>query len=517
MIILHLLEKAGQNKADAGIVGAKADVVAALIRLWLCTAETAVAKHAFDLLLSLLRADEAQLQTEPCYHSLMWRRVFRDRDIYGSIFSICSLTTAGEEGSLSKRSKTVAQARLLDLLAEINCEPVRSSQFPDIEAKYGVKRGGMLEFAAVRMVDYPNDILMHETLIHFFANLLRSLAALDFLIENGLHEHTISYYIEPEKHSSLDVAFVYSRSANYIAVYGSRFGAHLLSQRSVLKSILLRLSNVLKEQSLSRQVQIPSLIHDLHVLVSLPRLALLPQNFDDSPIFLLRTNFGDADIYKALAAVFRGYDEPYPVRGGFESGNQLVESEENSAARALYFLYLKKFPGFWRQTVQAAETLALKDVALAAILLIESVISANWHPLPTQPIETSQDSIALPTEEELTARCNSVGQTLPPSGISAILTSPALEIVAPYLLRPAQTFGNLVGGSGDSESAAYKVAVAKYDVMVLFHHKLKVLMRNPDPSTGKFIGIVSAAEKRVAQGPLGGITEIGGRIGTLEL
>lgn len=520
LITLHLLEKASQNKADAGLVAASIDTMAALIQLWLSTPDTAVARKALTVLLALLQADGVQLQSEPFHQSLVWRRIFRDRDIYGLIFSICSLTTVGEEGQLSKRNKTVAQARLLNLLVKIDCELVRSSQIPEIETKYGVKRGGIMEFAAVHMVDYEDDIIMHTTLIDFLSDLLRtgSLPTLEFLIDNGLHYRTISYYIEPHKHNSNDLVYIHSRSANYISEYGSKFGVHLIQQYGVLKSILLRLSAVFDKSSSNRQQQNQPLTHDLHVLISLPVISLLPQRFIDSPFLLLHAKAGDADILKTLATVFRASTRESSSHDPLANNSQQMNalgSQDNQAARVLYFLYLNRYPNFWKQIVQAAETLALKDFALAAIEVINAVITANWDPLPTKSLESSRDSFTLPTEQELALACHSVAQTMPSSGILAILSSPALETVVPYLIRPAQTFSNLVGGTGDIESAAYKVAVAKFDVLKVFHERIRGLSLGHE--TLRLQDILTQVGARLARGPMGGMTEVGGRIATLDL
>lgn len=519
LITLHLMQKASQNKADAGLAAASIDTMAALFKLWLSTPDTAVAQKALTVISALLHADGVQLQTEPFHQSLVWRRVFRDRDIYGLIFSICSHTTAGEEGQLSKRNKTVAQARLLDLLLKIDCELVRNLQIPEIETRYGVKRGGIMEFAAVHMVNYEDDIIMHTTLIDFFADLILtgSQPALDFLIDHGLHDRTISYYIEPQKHNSLDLVYIYSRSADYLSNYSLNFGAHLIQRHTVLKSILLRLSAVFDKLSSNPQVQTKP--HDLHVLVSLPLNSLLPQSFVDSPFLLLHANLGDADILKTLATVFRGSTRQSSFHSPLANNSQQMDtsrSQDNKAARVLYFLYLNRYPNFWKQIVQAAETLALKDVALAAIEVINAVITANWEPLPAEsPGSSREDPFALPSEQELAQKCHSEAQPMPSSGILAILSSPAVETLVPYLIRPAQTFNNLVGGTGDSESAAYKVAVAKYDVLKTFHERVQGLGLGHD--TFQLHDILAPVEARIARGPMGGITEVGGRIATLDL
>ncbi|KAL8940331.1 MAG: hypothetical protein Q9211_002344 [Gyalolechia sp. 1 TL-2023] len=529
LLTLCLLEKATLRRSDAGIVAGKPDVVASLIKLWLSTSDTAVSQKAHDVFLGLLTADEGgptrtASDHEPDYQSLMWRRVFRDKDVYGSIYQICSLSTAGQEGHLSKRDKTVAQARLLDLLAKIDCESVRTSQIAEIETFYGVKDGGLLEFASVRMVDYEDDVLMHMTLIDFFAEILKpdhsriqaleissqtshSSFTLEFLVRTGLHSRTLSFYLDSSKHSSLDLSYLYSRSANYLSTYSSYYPAHFLSSPSVSKGAVRRLSEVLGGMSPGRWAQGLTPKHDLHVLASLPGLALLPDSNSDSPLFMLKAKPANEDALQTLATVFRGLARKGQTTDVLGSPD---ESVQKSAARALYYLYLKHYPLLWQDVVKAADTVALKDAALAAIALIQAITNASWGPLPS----TGDDSQSgLPTETQLAETCNS-SQPLPPTGLLAILAPPALEAVLPYLLRPAQTFSNLVGGGkGDVESAAYRVAAAKYDALLWLKSRLKEFVQE----TGQLVEVLATVDKRLALGVLGGQSDVGGRIGTLEL
>ena len=525
-ITLCLLEKAKFRRSDAGIVAGRSDVIASLIRLWLSTPDTAVSQKAHDVFLGLLTAEEEgpghTTGRSAEYHEsqrqgLMWRRVFRDRDIYGSIYQICSLSTAGQEDQLSKRDKTVAQARLLDFLVKIDCELIRTSQIAEVERSYGVKDGGLLEFACLEMVDFEDDVLMHMTLIDFFAELLKpdhsrvqtldTSLMLEFLIRNDLHSRTLSFYLEPTKHSSLDLTYLYGRSANYLSTYCSYYPAHFLASRSVSVSTILRLLEVLQEMSPGRWAQGSTPKHDLHVLASLPGAALLPDSTSASPIFSLTVKPPSEDALQTLATIFQG---PRKQVQTSHSPNVDQESSPKSAARALYFLYLKEYPRMWQDIVKAAETVALKEVALAAIAFMDAIITASWGPLP----KTIDDRPSgLPTEDQLAEMCHS-SQHLPPTGLLAILAPPALETVLPYLLRPAQTFSNLVGGGkGDVESAAYRVAAAKYDVL----RSLKSQLKDALQETGQLGELMTAVDKRLALGVLGGQGEVGGRVGTLEL
>ncbi len=530
-ITLSLLSKAKHERGHSEIVAGKPQVVAALIRLWLCTPDTAVADKAQKVLLGLLQAhditlaDDTGLQQENAfYEGLMWRRVFRDRDIYGSIFALCSLATAGRDGQPSKREKTIAQARLLDLILQIYCEELRVSQFADIEEQYGVKNGGLLDFAALHMVAYKDDVLMHMTLIDFYTKYLSSTfhsnsivgcspnssKALDFLVEKDLHSRSMSYYLEPNN-ASLDSTWLYNSSANYLSTYCSNYPTHLLDASPSLVGIIhTRLRSVFNGVSSSQWAQNMAPTHDLHVLVSLPRIALLQDTDHPSPLSLIRAWPANTDAFGALATIFHGraITRKHSVQISDESAPQ-----EAAAARALYFRYLARFPHFWTHVVKAAETVALKETALAALDLVGAVITARWAPLPTNPGSNSSDSrYRLPSEIELSHQYHS-DRPLPPSGILALLATPALESVVPYLLRPAQSFSNLVGGRGDTESAAYKVAVHKYEVLELFYRELQGVAS----STGKMEEIVAAVRKRLAQGPMGGVSDVGGNVGTMEL
>ncbi len=513
LTVLSLLEKAKYHKSDIGIVAGKADVVGAMIRLWLCTPDTAVAGQAHDVLLTLLLADVngdsiPENERGIVDRGLLWRRIFRDKDIYGSIFATCSLSTAEQQGQLSKRDKTVAQARLLDMLLDIDCEAVRTSQLPEIEERYGVSTGGLLHFAAIHMVDFREDVLMHITLLEFYAKYLSAEGSkvstsrdypLQFLQTSGLHKRTMDFYLNPDNQDPMDLALLYGPSANYLAVYCSYHPEDIIKQEGLVTAVLTRLTKVLQTVTRGQwaQGQVPN--HDLHVLASLPRASLIPQS-GDSPLFHLPAKTASPSVFNALAHIFHG-----------AHGTTTVQNQEKAVAKALYVLYMDRSPTFWTQLVSAAEIVAVKEAALAAISLIGAVITAQWAQLPSNR-SSPKRPFDLPTEENLAQRCGV--PSLPSSGIAAIMSEPALGIVVPYLMKPAQTFSNLVGGGkGDVESAAYRVAVAKHGVLVLLHQELKGWVgTHPDARD-----MVATVGRRVAQGPMGGTSEVGGRIGTMEL
>ena len=534
LVTLILLHKASLQRSDAGIVAGKPNVVSSLVRLWLSTADIAVAQKAHDVLLGLLTADERIQQPEtvahenlrePYHHGLMWRRLFKDKDIYGSMFSMCDLATAGQPEQLSKNQKSAAQARLLDMLVRLDCESIRNSQIPEVEQRYGIQRGGILDFAATAMVD-RDDVLMHMLLVDFYAELLppghsevktseisaptpHSSSSLDFLIDRGLHSRSLSYYLEPNRHSSMDVTYLYSRSANYLSVYASLYPIHFLDTASATADATLRrLSDVFFRMSAATwaHAQVPT--HDLHVLASLPRPTLFPRPTPAPPLFDIPVTPANADAYNVLATVFRG--PPPDASQDVHPGASNTSGLESSSARALYFLYLEQRPDMWVHIVKAAETVAIKDVAIAAIGLIDAVITANWSLLSES---ISSPKTEMPTEHQLSERCHT-HQRLPLSGALAMLTSPSLETVLPFLFRPPRLFSNLVGGGkGDVESAAYLVAAAKYATAKRLRDRVNELVEE----TGQFSDVVSALNRRLAVGIMGGTGEVGGRVGTLEL
>ena len=257
ILTLNLLDKAQASPSDIGLVANKVDVVQEWIRLWLITPHTSVAERAAKVLECFLMAgvDANQATIES---NLMVRRVFRDRNIYESIFSLCSFKTLGGPDQPDEKQKTIAQARLLEFLVKIDQtgSPIRVSQFPDIEQHYGIKdpEQGFLYFSFTKMIDYRNDDLMLSTLIIICANYLaqkcessydlnvdvstlehlkmaktdseitgpgsgeRATFALAFLKANGLHTICLSYFINP---TSDQASWLLGDSLRYLQSYCS--------------------------------------------------------------------------------------------------------------------------------------------------------------------------------------------------------------------------------------------------------------------------------------------------------
>ncbi|KAK4951658.1 hypothetical protein LTR28_006796 [Elasticomyces elasticus] len=561
-LVLSLLQKAASKASDAAILAGRPEVIAALVTLWLCTPDAGVADKAGRVLYELLKVDRETPQGANCEHlasrplGLVWRRVFRDRDIYGLIFDICTLKPIKKEPQLSKSQKTLAQARLMDWLPALGAQDwaaITQSYHRDIESQYGVKEAGLLEFAALHMVDFKDDVLMHRCLIDFFAKLLRSVTqphhdvlvnvlqfvsrfesdpgrskrsvSLNFLINNRLHSRSLAYYLDPTSRSldPIDVKFLYSASADYIATYASTNPEHFLISPD-RKRVLDRLSMAL-DLTPARWAHSDPPRSDLHVLCSLPRITLLPQGdgpygpsaWTSSPLSLLPSKMSNADVFNALEVVFHGPPRTevitFPTQPSDTNQVKPTSGTESAAARALYFLYINNNHGFFRDLIAHAETVALKETALAAISLITAISTANWAVFQEAPSEM-RDTDFL-TEAKFRSMLPDPLYDTPRSGALAIISPPSLEYTLPYLLRPAQSFSNLVGGRGDSESAAYRIAVAKFDALKALH-AMVMRLDLEDPGKG-FEVIVGALAKRISQGPWSKEGEVGGRVGTMEM
>jgi len=182
---------------------------------------------------------------------------------------------------------------------------------------------------------------------------------------------------------------------------------------------------------------------------------------------------------------------------------------EAQAARALYYLYLNHNPRMFSDLVAHAETVALREHALAAINVITAVITAKWATLPPT---SGPDT---PSEADLQSWLPTPPTATPPHGVQAILAPPSLEYTLPYLIKPAQSFANLVGGRGDVESAAYKIASAKFDALRALHDNLLDIAK-AEPGQG-YEDILQTLRKRIAEGPMSREAEVGGQIATMEL
>ncbi|RDW78731.1 uncharacterized protein DSM5745_05583 [Aspergillus mulundensis] len=529
-LALTLLRKAGYHPSDAAIVAGDPELVTSLVELWLSTSSTAVALAAFDTLWALLEIDQTST-LENGEHAgdasggqgLMWRRVFNDRDVYGRLFSFCSLADNGPSG-LSSREKTVAQGRLMSFLVKAGqhrWDFVSSSHIPEVEAKY--KSKSLLHFAACEMVD-KSDVLMHMTQLNFFRDLLEleapnltsrtvvqsastfSSPALDFLISHKIHDTLLECYVDESKLDPADLSFLCGPVMAYVAQYAELYPNHLLqSPQTLLARILSRIeASLLISSSQWAHGPVPS--GQLNVLSSLPRVLLLDASRRGvDPVFALPTNPPNHEVFNALGKIFHGPPK-HAVSDSMDlntSGQTATDwNKEAAAARVLYLMYQNHRPTLWDDVVAAADVLAMKDISIAAISFMQAIVTANWQPLSAEITSTAQgiSRYPLPSEEELGRLSPATQGVLPPSGAWVAISPPALTSLLPFLFKPPRSYSEFVaGGAADPQSAVWKVATARYEVLVaLYRSILRIEERGSDLED-----IVRTLKKRVDDGPLG--------------
>ncbi|EEP79455.1 predicted protein [Uncinocarpus reesii 1704] len=548
LLALSLLRKAGESPSDAAVVAGDPALVVSLVEIWLTSTTTAVAEAAFDVLWSLLEVDhpgKPQINGDAEKDNsrgqgLVWRRVFGDKNVYKLLFSTCNLDNAGQPGQPSKREKSVAQGRLMDFVARVGSldwQAIITSHFPDIEL--GFKSNNLLEFATCHMVD-TEDVLLHMTLIHFLSDLLKigapgirqrgnavggspifSSPSLEFLLSSGLHRRIVDYYVEPSALDPAEAAYLSGPIMAYISQYAELYPNHLLQNpQSFLDKLLARIYQSFDMPSAQwAHGAIPS--GDLNILASVPRVMLLEAGKRSlNPLLSIPSKPLNKDTLHALGRIFHG-----PVHGNDasrdEQSNTLEQNAtslraEAAAARTLYFQYLNEHPGLWNNVVAAAEIVAMTDTALAAISFIKAVSSANWAVIKPglEPESPTSSRFAVPTEDEVELLGPATQGNLPSHGAWALLVPPALTVVLPYLFKDPQTYANFVaGGRGDSESAVWRIATAKYDALVALESSLEVI----GGDTGGVDDVLRTMKRRVAQGPWGNTSQVGSRVDALEL
>lgn len=269
----------------------------------------------------------------------------------------------------------------------------------------------------------------------------------------------------------------------------------------MLKSVLKYISGVLDKIEPGNFVNSPP-SSELAVLVHIPPIVHLLRDFTSpSLVSQIPIQPSSSVAFDVLATCFGGL-HPHP--------------SSKSAARALYFLYMEQHPKFWAYVIKSAETLALKNTAVAAARLVLSVINAEWEPMHKILPSTSltESMFYVRNEENLTNFCRT--RSLPPTGYLAILSSPALETVIPWLLLPGQKSTDLgIGGKGDAEGSANSVAEIKYDALQALYGRLErhSVAHGADPA---WQDIVAQMRKRLAQGRWGGVSGVGGSVATAQ-
>ena len=561
-LVLQLLAKATRSSKDVAILANMPVVVLALIKLLLCTRDIGVADRAANVLVDLLIADKegsdvlnhgvgAETLPKAGGQGLLWRRLFGDKDVYSLFYSICSLEHAGP-APLGKREKTVAQARLLALiprLGQLDWHVITRSHHPDIEEAYGLNASeGLLDFASLHMVNIKDDVLIHMNLLHFFSDLIKMIrepsptdpiasVSLVYMFERNLHKRAISFWLNPNDPSQdpIDIKYLYGRSAHYLVTYASAYPYLFLSSSEAI-GVMQRLAQALSI-SANQWVHGQSPKDDLNVLTSLPRTALLPQRHlgtgrHSSPLLMIPSKITNPDALDALAMILHGPSRPtnedLTYDGHGFSTSEVAEPEfkkiEAQAAFALYTTYLHYHDTLISDLLGHADTIALPQKALAAINLLSALTTANYAPLPTETsFQTAFFDSSVPSRPPTTSELSTMLSLSSPSHLPSFSHCPLLtsasgrDKLIPWLLRPPQTFSNLVGGRGDAESSAYKVAMARWELVLLVQKSVDTLVQSG--SGGEVSWMVEPLKARVREG-VWGSREGGGAgsvVATLEL
>ncbi|OWY47468.1 hypothetical protein CUC08_Gglean005790 [Alternaria sp. MG1] len=514
-LILTLLEKATTSSTDAQTLANRPAVMLAIVRLWLCTHDAGVANQAEDLLTSLLKVSKNEpvsIDGKSSLHTYgtgpMWRRLLSDRDISSLYYHYTSLKqlTSPPPPLLNKRDKTISQARLLSWLprvAAMDWNAIASTYGLDVEKEAGLKEGqGLLHYAALKMVDTEDDMLMHMTLLQFYSTLITTVKtkphlshydsslALDFLKEEGVHKGIVDFHTS--ENPSLDHSFLSSRTAQYISDYASHYPENFekSEEMPVIRNYVHR--NIRKCEA-----------SNLNIIASMPRSTLIPRRasglaWDDCVITDMPITRTNQDALKTLAAIFHGPPKEEITFPQTEAIGEDAKRRETEAAyaRILTALFYSKKPNMFADITNHMETIAMQENALAALTLIGALITSSWSTAALPDI---------PPTDPTYARLNA----FPKSGVDVILDPTISGGVLPSLLKPATTFSNLVGGRGDAENAAYIVATAKFEVLKTLGRKLEEVGGRQD--------VLAMVRRRVGDGVWGDSGNVGSRIGTLEM
>ena len=200
ILALTVIAKASASPSSSAILSSMKGLVGQFIRTWLSSPSVEVGEKATRTLGDILEVDcEHKVTNGLDTHmsgleiasrtvlgqGFMWRRLFHDQEQYASIFSLCDLSTIGAApDKLDQRQKSLAQARLLRImprLAALDFTAVSKPHLPGVEKQFSMPDSteGLLWYVGLEMVDIEDDVLMHFTLIDFFAELLQSLSTVD--------------------------------------------------------------------------------------------------------------------------------------------------------------------------------------------------------------------------------------------------------------------------------------------------------------------------------------------------
>jgi hypothetical protein len=493
---LSYLKKAAESPSGAAFVANDNALVKALVKLFLTSKSADIGgTRALEAITSLLSVDNPEKVTtlsedgstgQTHGQGLLWRRMFHDEEIYGLFFQ--KTTTGDSSLDLSRSEITTAQARLLDFIsavAKMRWDAICDSRQPDLQSSkaQAMANGyeqGLLRYATITMVD-RTDTLMTNVLVEFLTKLLEvkipagcsrissipaiSSPSLEFLVDSGLHQRAVDYYLRSEECDALELQFLGGAQIRYLCTYADLYPEHFMQSSDLAPSTVSCLNHNLQISG-ARWAHGSSPVQDLNVLAHLPAIALVQASrSDQNPLWLLPTNPANADAFETLGKIFHGPTlNVSNSDDGLEAGPEPGDKGSRAAvARVLFYQYHDKHPEFWGNVGAAMNVLAMPQAASAAVGLVRSIVTAVWARLYENPSDVS-GPLSLPTEQKLRELC---GGSVSGTGIAEVLN--AGESAIQSLLTPPKTIG------GDTEAArlAWRLGRQKFDLLVLIWDLMK--------------------------------------------
>ncbi|TFB04931.1 hypothetical protein CCMA1212_002826 [Trichoderma ghanense] len=202
LLALAIIHKAAKTPTEVALLSTFPDVVDALVTRWLESPDVGVGERAAKVLGDLLETDCEIVREPPSSnptgssihgfqvfppaaaanrrrmpgHGRLWRLILLERPILERITTLCSPETTTTTPPTRPRHQTsLSQGRLLRLLtrlATLNIRAISQTSFPELfplpDAAAQALGRGILQWAALSMVNKTDDALMHLNLIDFF-------------------------------------------------------------------------------------------------------------------------------------------------------------------------------------------------------------------------------------------------------------------------------------------------------------------------------------------------------------
>lgn len=384
-VILTALKSADRTSAERLATTDRA-VFEAVVRLWLVTPQLGTAETAMAALVHMLRVGK----------EAVWKRVFRDKDVIGQCYEICSAESMVD---ITRMQKSLAQMRLLAFVAEIsgmNWRTVAESQLPEVERMYGLEHGkGLLDFVALHMVDYKDDPLLHSNMLSFFTSLLKAHAnGLEFLTSRGIHENISSLYLASMVNiDDFEARLQHASAASYVSAYVRHHPQSIAPDTGLGAHLQESFATVL-QRSTSQWIKPPDTFGaDLDVFVSLPKEFLLKTT---TPLHhLIPTKYPTPVALDALSAIFN----PNPHPGmcldieTFPAPSTEASSTALTLATNLYRSYYAQNPNLYKDLVAHSRLITIPATAISSLNLLHTLLS-----LPSGGLKDILD--ARPASEE---------------------------------------------------------------------------------------------------------------------